>query len=375
MKILILVGALDLTKPFAGIPWDWQLFKALSEEGHDMLIIPYSGKSIASLWWRCFENPNYYKGQIIEKLFKNKNTKKNKKNSQLIPALARFLAKPKLERLVSKILTNEKDVNAMIMIGIPLNQINGLATMVQKNHSIPVICYEMEIPSFATTFNYMDGANLNEYDSFIIPSEGSVSKLKEMGVSKIDVVHFGVDIDVFTPIQLEKDNDILFFGNGAEFRINYLKMMITEPSKVLKSNFTASGRGLDLDLGNAKLLPPFSFTEWRRYCCRSKINLNIVRETHSKVFASSTSRPFELAAMKSCIVSSPYLGIEKWFEVGKEILIVNSTKECIEIYQTLLNDSELRNKMAEAAFSKVKKDHTARHRAKQVVEIIKKHTS
>jgi len=67
--------------------------------------------------------------------------------------------------------------------------------------------------------------------------------------------------------------------------------------------------------------------------------------------------------------------LKKWFEVGKEILIANSTKECIEIYQTLLNDAELRNKMAEAAYSRVKKEHTARHRARQVIEIIKKQTS
>jgi len=263
----------------------------------------------------------------------------------------------------------------MIMIGIPLNQINGLATMVKKSNNIPVICYEQEIPSFATTFSYMDGADLNEYDSFIIPSEGSVSKLKEMGVTNIDVVHFGADLDVFTPIQQEKDNDILFFGNGAEFRTNYLKMMITEPSKKLKNKFVVSGRGLDLDLGNAKLILPFTFTEWRKFCCQSKINLNVVRETHSKVFASSTSRPFELAALKSCIVSSPCLGIERWFEVGKEILVGNSSKECIEIYQTLLDDSELRNKMGEAAFSRVQKEHTARHRAKQIIEIIKKQSS
>ena len=79
--------------------------------------------------------------------------------------------------------------------------------------------------------------------------------------------------------------------------------------------------------------------------------------------------------MKSCIVSAPYQGIEKWFDVGKEILIGNSSKECIEIYQTLLDDSELRNKMGEAAYSRVKKEHTARHRAKQIIEIIKKQSS
>ncbi len=374
MKILVLVSTLDLSKPYAATPWLWQLFKAFSEEGIDLLIIPYSGRTISSLWWRAFENPNYLKGELLGKFLKGKSNIKDKKNCSLIPSLARIIAKPKIEQLISKILQQEKNVDAMLMIGLPLNQFNGLATKIKQSHNIPVICYDLDIPSFASTFNYFKGANLTEYDSFIIPSEGSITQLKELGVQNIDVVHFGIDPDVYTPIALDKDIDILFFGNGAEFRANYLEMMITEPSKQLKCQFVASGRGLDLDLGQAKLIPPFSFTQWRRYCCRSKINLNVVRETHSKVYASSTSRPFELAAMKCCIVSAPYTGLEKWFDTKKEILIANSAKECIEIYQMLLDNEELRTKMGLLAYERVKKEHTARHRVKQIIGIIQKFT-
>ena len=374
MKILVLVSTLDLSKPYAATPWLWQLFKAFSEEGIDLLIIPYSGRTISSLWWRAFENPNYLKGELLGKFLKGKSNIKDKKNFSLIPSLARIIAKPKIEQLISKILQQEKNVDAMLMIGLPLNQFNGLATKIKQSHNIPVICYDLDIPSFASTFNYFKGANLTEYDSFIIPSEGSITQLKELGVQNIDVVHFGIDPDVYTPIALDKDIDILFFGNGAEFRANYLEMMITEPSKQLKCQFVASGRGLDLDLGQAKLIPPFSFTQWRRYCCRSKINLNVVRETHSKVYASSTSRPFELAAMKCCIVSAPYTGLEKWFDTKKEILIANSAKECIEIYQMLLDNEELRTKMGLLAYERVKKEHTARHRVKQIIGIIQKFT-
>jgi spore maturation protein CgeB len=61
------------------------------------------------------------------------------------------------------------------------------------------------------------------------------------------------------------------------------------------------------------------------------VNLNVVRDEHANIFATSTSRPFELAAMRCCAVSAPYKGIEKWFEVGKEILVANSAKECLEM--------------------------------------------
>ena len=61
------------------------------------------------------------------------------------------------------------------------------------------------------------------------------------------------------------------------------------------------------------------------------------------VMATSTSRPFELAAMQCCIVSAPYNGLENWFEIGKEILVANNSKECIEIYQMLIDDEEMTN--------------------------------
>jgi spore maturation protein CgeB len=99
--------------------------------------------------------------------------------------------------------------------------------------------------------------------------------------------------------------------------------------------------------------------------------LNVVRDLHANVFATSTSRPFELAAMQSCVVSSPYRGLENWFDVGKEILVVNSLKECIEMYPMLIEDEEMRIKIGVAAQNRVMKQHTSRHRARQIIDILK----
>ena len=115
----------------------------------------------------------------------------------------------------------------------------------------------------------------------------------------------------------------------------------------------------------------FLFPNWRKYCNRSKINLNIVRELHATTESTSTARPFELASMGSCIVSAPYKGLDKWFDIGKEIIVVNSEKDCIDVYNSLLNDNELRLKMGIAARNRVKKEHTSRHHVREFIEIIK----
>jgi glycosyltransferase involved in cell wall biosynthesis len=378
IKLLVICAALDLSKPYGSTPALWQLFKAMYELGHELIIIPYNGHDISSLWWRSYPNPNYYKGLILEKLLKMVKHSNGKKNIPFIPTLARFLAKPNIEKLVNRILLNEKDVEAVLMINLPLNQLKGFATQLRRNHAnISVILYDIDVPTSLPsyggfTFNHYVGADLSEYDSFIIPSEGSVHELMDLGATDVHIVHFGVDPDLYTPMPVKQDIDVLFFGNGSRDRENNIRMMITDPSKLLKYKFVISGRFLHTDVGNAVTTKPFSFTEWRRHCSGSKINLNVVRETHAKVYGTSTSRPFELASMKCCIVSAPYRGLENWFVLGKEVLIASSSKECIELYQMLIDDDDLRIKIGEAARARVKKEHTSRHRAEQIINIIRK---
>ncbi len=125
-------------------------------------------------------------------------------------------------------------------------------------------------------------------------------------------------------------------------------------------------------MGNAKMIGDLSYSEWREFCCRSKINLNITRWSHTSIYASSTSRPFELAAFGACIVSQPYNGIEEWFEVGKELFVVNNESEAIETYRRLLHNEEEREKIGNRARERVLREHTFKHRAEQLVGIIEK---
>ena len=56
MKIIVVCSTLDLSKPYGATPSLWQLFKAFYEEGVELLVIPYHGHSIDSIWWRGFQN-------------------------------------------------------------------------------------------------------------------------------------------------------------------------------------------------------------------------------------------------------------------------------------------------------------------------------
>ena len=381
MKILILCATLDLKKPYSATPFLLQWFKAFYDEGHQLFIIPYSGKSVESDWWKSYPNPNYTKGEFLEKIMKLSGHKPGKKNLPFVSNLAQIFAKPALEKQIRKILKQEKEISAIINMGLPLNQLNGLAKNLKKDYSIPILFFDDDLPTSLPenggfTFNFYKGADLSEYDSFVITSEGSKQRLMEMGANSVEFVHIGIDPNEYKPIQTKKDIDIFFFGHNGNSRKKYVDMMITEPSNFLSNNFLVGGRDYTMNLGKAKYFSPkLSFNEWRQYSCRAKINLNVVHELHAETFATSTARPFELAAMECCIVSSPYKGIEKWFEPNKEIFVVNDSKEASEIYQMLMENEDLRIKVGKAAYDRVVREHTAKHRIRQFVEIIKKFES
>ena len=83
-------------------------------------------------------------------------------------------------------------------------------------------------------------------------------------------------------------------------------------------------------------------------------------------------RPFELASLGCCVVSGPYDGLEKWFEIGKEMFKIKTTKEAIDLYKNLLDNSEERLRYGNAARARVIKEHTHKHRALQIQKIITK---
>ena len=379
MKLLVLCPTLDMEKPFSATPYIRQLLKGFKEQNCDVLVIPYAGKSSSSEWWNCYENPNYGKSEFLQKILKFTQHKNGKKNLPAIPLFAKLFAKPKIEKLIKKIILEHDDIMAILIIALPLNQITGLATNVKKFFNKPIIYYDVDLPTSLPenggfTFNYYTGADLTEYDSFLITSEGSSKRIKELGALSVEPVHFAIDPEICSPIDTPKDIDVFFFGHGGSTRRKNISMMISEPSKLLPYNFVMGGRDYNFDLGRVNYaMSEINYSKWREFSCRSKINLNVVHGLHAETYATSTVRPFELASMGCCVVSSPYSGLENWFDLKKEMLVASNTKECVEIYENLIENEELRLKIGNAAKLRIKKEHTVQHRAKQILQIIKKH--
>lgn len=385
MKFLVVASTIDLKYRLGCTPSWWQLLKALHEIGNELIVIPYLGNPIESLWWRVYDNPCSRESVIFNSYLerKRKRGKVPSERSLFSPIFELFIkhyVRPKWKNHLMKILDKEKDVDVILMLNVPINHIEGIPSKIKKDFSIPIAYCDGDMPTILPEhavdrgfkFNYYEDADLSEFDAFFSNSKGVIPDLEERGAENVHPLYWAVDPMLFTPVSVDKDIDISFFGYGSEYREEWMTKMITNPSKKMPEvNFSVGGGNFRIDLGNAKLVGDIPYSAFRNFCCRSKINLNITRWSHTNVYASSTSRPFELAAYGACIVSQPYNGIEEWFEVGKEIFVVNSEEEAIENYKWLLDDEEEREKMGKRARERILNEHTFQHRAKELVRVIK----
>jgi hypothetical protein len=398
MKLLIIPASLDLTQPFSATPAWWQLMKALYEIGVDIIATPYQGPALESLWWRAEPNPAKLQGDAfkfardsLRKVVGEKppvqinesptdaGTDEESTSDRAIRQAVQTFITPVWARHIDRLLSKSPDIDAVLVLTAPLNHLNGIAAEVQRKHGKPVFYYDGDVPAslpsmsgFASGFRIYQGANPAEYTAFISNSKGGEAALLALGARAVHTVYYGADPDVFSPVAVPaQDIDVMFYGHGKEYRAQWVEDMIAAPSNAMpEARFAVRGTKLG-DLGRTEKLPYLSFSKLREYACRSKINLCITRRAHASVYASSSSRPFELSSMGCCIVANPYEGIEEWFEPGKELFVVHSREEAIDRYRYLLAHDAERLAVGRAARERVLKEHTFQHRARQLVEIVK----
>lgn len=384
MKLLVVCSSLDLAAPLSSTPSWWQLLKALAECGVDLVVTPYQGAAIESPWWTAARNPCRWEGDAVAAAKRLRQrlggrAAKGKAASdtfqdRLVRGLASLVTKPRWRRHLDGLLQRHRDTDAVLFLTVPLNQLVGIPGFLRHRYGVPSYFYDGDVPAslprfagFHSGFKIYQGADLGEYEAFFSNSRGGLEDLERMGARSVHVLYYAADPALFAPASLEQDLDVFFYGHGVEYRQEGIEALLAGPSRALPEvRFAARGTHLG-DLGRVELLPYLSFSKLREYCCRSCVNLVITRRTHTSVYASSSARPFELAALGCAMVSNPYPGVEEWFEPGREILVINSQQEAVETYRWLLRDHAARRDLGARARERFLAQHTYRHRAEELL--------
>src|SRR5262249_13341722 len=281
-------------------------------------------------------------------------------------------------RHLERILERERDVDAVVIFTVPMSHLRGIPTALRERFGVPVVYYDADVPmslpeygGMDTGFNIYLGADPSEYDLVLSNSEGGLERLRELGAKKAEALFWGADPELFAPLPVAKEHDVFFYAYGDKFRRDWMGELIGEPSRRLNDvDFVLGGTDFRGDVGRARELGYFPVNLLSRVISASRINLNVARKPHAEVYASSTSRLFELAAAGAAIVTNPYNGIERWFKPGSELLVVSSADEAVEAYQTLLTDPGAAAELGRRARERVLEEHTFADRARRLLELV-----
>ena len=389
-KILAVASAVDLDFRYGCTPAWWQLWKGLYEAGADLVVTPYRGRPVESPWWRTAENPCYREGEafatardLVARLKGDRYLRRAEDNPEesladraTLEVIQRWVT-PRWRRHLEQLIARERP-DAVLVFTVPMAHIRGIPTEIRERYGIPVVFYDgdapMSFPEFGgmdTGFNWYHGADPSEYDLVVSNSEGARDRLLELGARRAETVFWGADPDFFSPRPVEKRYDVFFNGYGDKFRREWMAALVGEPSRrAPEIDFALGGRDFQGDTGSARLVGDVPFNVFAEAISAARVNLNITRRSHATLHASSTCRPFELAACGAAIVTSPVEGMERWFEPGREILVANDADEALAHYRDLLDDPAAAEELGRRARERVLDEHTYAQRARQLLELV-----
>jgi hypothetical protein len=390
-KILAVASASDLDFRYGCTPAWWQIWKGMYEAGADLIVTPYRGRAVESPWWRTAPNPLYREAEAFaaaRSLAARLRGDTLLRRSEEHPpdtvadrvtreAIWRYVT-PRWQRHLERIIERERDIAAVIVFTVPMAHLRGIPSQLRERYDIPVVFYDGDVPmslpeygGMDTGFNYYHGADPSEYDIVLSNSEGGTERLRELGARRAEPVFWAADPELHAPAPVEKEYDVFFYGYGDKFRREWMRAMIGEPSRSdADIDFVLGGGDFRSDLGNARTVGDVPFNVFSQAISRARVNLNITRRPHASVYASSTCRPFELAAAGAAIVSNPHDGIDRWFEVGSEVRVVASAEEAVSAYRELLADPADAEAMGRRARERVLDEHTYAHRARQILDLV-----
>jgi hypothetical protein len=390
-KILAVASAVDLDFRYGCTPAWWQLWKGMYEAGADLIVTPYRGRPVETPWWRTYENPTYREGEsfalardAVARLKGDRYLRRAEDDpadttvDRAVREVIWRWVTPRWQRHLERILHREGDVDAVIVFTVPMAHLRGIPTALRKRFGVPVVFYDGDVPmslpehgGMDTGFNYYHGADPGEYDLVVSNSEGGIPRLLELGARRAETVFWAADPELFQPLGVDKDADVFFYGYGDKFRREWMRELVGEPSRRLPEvDFALGGRDFQSDVGRARLVGDVPFNAFNRAISAARINLNVTRRAHATVPVSSTARPFELAMAGATIVSNPYAGVERWFEPGRELLVVEDADEAVAAYRELLADPGAAEELGRRARERALDEHTYAHRARRLLGLV-----
>jgi spore maturation protein CgeB len=348
----------------------------------------FFGSSLVSAYWNGAAT--YYRGIIRamnerghEITFYEPNAYDRQKNRDMAdPDWARIIVYQPTEEDLKKALQHAQHADVIIKtsgVGVfdELLEKEVLSFKLQNKH---VIFWDVDAP--ATLDRVNDGEDdyfrdlIPQYDLILTYGGGDpvVNAYKALGAQNCYPIYNALDPSTHHPVEKEERfaTDLAFLGNRLPDREKRVEDFFLKPaSQMPECSFILGGNGWhDKPMSsNINYIGHVFTKDHNALNCSPKAVLNISRDSMAKYGFSPATRVFEAAGAGACIITDYWLGIDTFFQPGKEILVANSGDEVKEVLSSLTQQQA--EQIGQAALKKVLSKHTYTHRAVELDRILK----
>lgn len=217
---------------------------------------------------------------------------------------------------------------------------------------------------------YISAAEIPRFDLYLSFTGGPVLGLIEdlYGSPRARPLYCTADLRIHTPIDAPKRWALGYLGTYSSDRQPTVEHLLFETARSLpQQNFVVAGPQYPASVRwpeNVDRIEHVAPADHRAFYGRQRYTLNATRRDMVTAGFSPSVRMFEAAACGTPIITDAWPGLETFFDIGKEILLVESPHQVMQILTEL--PEERRRSIAEAARARLLRSHTPQCRAEQL---------
>ena len=181
------------------------------------------------------------------------------------------------------------------------------------------------------------------FDYCLTEDKDAQIKYEKLGAKSLHVI-CGASKNIYKKIRIDKEYQVSFVGAKISDRENYINEI-----KDKGINVKTFGNGWNSYISNDQMIQVYN---------SSKINLNFTGCYNNAKIKQIKARIFEITMCGGFLLTEYAEGLEKYFEIGKEIDCFRTKEEAVEKILYYLRNDDIRNKIAAAGWKRAQNDHS-----------------
>jgi spore maturation protein CgeB len=225
------------------------------------------------------------------------------------------------------------------------------------------------------TVDYLPPYGLEPFDLVLSYAGGrALDELTQrLGARRVAALYGSADPDLYQHVQPSEHyrSDVSYLGTFSKDRQATLDQLFLEPARRLPTKRFLIGGAMYPDdfpwsenVWFVHHVPP---PEHPAFYSSSQLTLSVTRGPMAELGYCPSGRIFEAAACQTPLISDEWSGLSTFFEPGREILLA---RQASDVTDALNLGAEELQKVGSAARERVLAEHTATHRARQLLRYL-----